>query len=125
MTNLIPLPVLILLGAGLIGLVYYVDSNYNLDVLDIKLPEINMTNDAITTIIDSPKSVTPKPNIIPFFKSFAEEINWYAQFESGSDFPELNEIPHICDPLIKEYKANANFEIKSHLAKDILDVCEL
>ena len=125
MTNLIPIPVLVIIGIGLTGLVYYADSNFDMSILSIELPEINMTNDAITTIIDSPKSVTPKPNIIPFFKSFAEEINWYAQFESGSDFPELNEIPHICDPLIKEYKANANFEIKSHLAKDILEVCEL
>jgi len=125
MTNLIPLPVLILLGAGLIGLVYYVDSNYNLDVLDIKLPEINMTNEGFEKIIDS-KPITSKPDTIPYFKTFKEEITWYAQYESGkTDYPELADVPHVCDPLIKAYKANANFEIKSHLAKDILDVCEL
>lgn len=65
------------------------------------------------------------PETIPLFKTFQEEIIWYAEnTESRTDYPELVDVPHQCDPLIKVYKGTADFDLKVHLAKDILEVCE-
>jgi hypothetical protein len=62
----------------------------------------------------------------PQFTSFKQEVEWFALFEETRvTYPELKDVPLECDPLIRAYKAHTDLAIKSHLAKEILEVCDL
>jgi hypothetical protein len=60
-------------------------------------------------------------NEIPFFKSSAEQFEWYAGHQETGDFPNIE---NQCDPLIREFKQTSDFNFKVHLAKKIMGVCE-
>lgn len=61
-------------------------------------------------------------SIAPPFKTFKEEVTWYAQF---SDIHNLEEIPQGCDPVIRLYKQTSELDNKSYLAGIILEICDL
>ena len=122
--QLIPNMILVAIGIIFIGITSYVWMNTPEMELDISLSNFTVPH-IVTGEVPTPFE-KPDVNDIPTFKTFAEEVNWYSQFkESRSDYPEISDVPHICDPLIRAYKGTTDTDIKIHLSKDILKVCEL
>lgn len=118
--RLIPVWLLVVIGAGLIGLILYASPD---------APEINIqiTDEPfISPLKDFPEKIIPQetelviPDEIPYFKTFKEEITWYTQFE-----PTLMIEEPDCDTLVKKYKGFAEFQDRVNYSFRILEVCDL
>lgn len=124
--------IIILVGILMIVATVYIMYNIPADfdsqvyeMFDVALPEIEIPI-GVDDFMPEPRVIDiPLDEVIeqiPQFKTFEEEVSWYAQFPDNPNFMPVIE-DNRCDPLISQYKSNNTFEFKVIIAKLILEVC--
>ena len=119
MTRVIPIPVIILLGIGLIALTVYADSQYIEPQFDATASGQWLAQFTASRINFTSGEYVKDCTEQPYFKTFPEELSWYTQCEPTLMIEESN-----CDKLVTKYRAG-NTQDKINYSFRILELCEI